>query len=77
MTLLSKPLFRLVKSGGQIIWKEERAARFPKLRKLPRIGKFTFVMLMIVMPCIVYFKAQVDCNSDSWYASKYIFKWWG
>jgi hypothetical protein len=70
MPLLSKPLFGLVTKGGKVIWKEDSAARFPKLRKMPRtFARGTFFFLFVGMPITCYFKAQYDYNPDSWYAS--------
>ncbi|KAL7077828.1 hypothetical protein ACQ4LE_002916 [Meloidogyne hapla] len=75
MPILSKPLLGLVRKDGNVIWKEENAIRFPKLRKMPpSFGRAVSFVLFVVMPVIVYFKAQKDYNPNSWYAKvwKYV-----
>ncbi|KAF7637529.1 hypothetical protein Mgra_00003045 [Meloidogyne graminicola] len=68
MPILSRPLFGLVRKGGQIIWKEDSAARFPKLRKLPEsVGKVMLFALFVGIPIFIYLRAQLDFNPDSWY----------
>jgi hypothetical protein len=65
----------LVQKGGEIIWKETSALKFPKNRKrIPIKGLIALVgFVHVAVVVIFYCEMQSEFNPNSWYASKFLY----